>query len=246
MKKQRILVLIILGLAVLLLAVEPLAAGGMMPNRVTKEKFEGTWCGMGPTDAVALPGNETGNESGFWLLARDEVADYVFYNTDNPLVAGTFHTFHGDYAIQLGVNGILEGEFILYVGEPEQNIYENFVPTDVWFGKWTVKFEKDEDGTEYRYMSAYGSGVGPNVAGLKIRIKSKSLSCGPPMCNFADPENPCSNLPFEGYITYPRGYNHGDDDDNVTLCHKGKNTITVDAAAVPAHLAHGDTLGPCP
>ena len=31
----------------------------------------------------------------------------------------------------------------------------------------------------------------------------------------------------------------------VTLCHKGKNTITVGAAAVPAHLRHGDTLGPC-
>lgn len=38
--------------------------------------------------------------------------------------------------------------------------------------------------------------------------------------------------------------------DRVTLCHKpdhknGGRTITVDAAAVGAHLAHGDTLGPC-
>jgi uncharacterized membrane protein YgcG len=31
----------------------------------------------------------------------------------------------------------------------------------------------------------------------------------------------------------------------VTLCHKGKNTITVSAKAVPAHLRHGDKLGPC-
>ena len=31
-----------------------------------------------------------------------------------------------------------------------------------------------------------------------------------------------------------------------TLCHKGKNTISVNADAVPAHLAHGDTLGACP
>ena len=31
----------------------------------------------------------------------------------------------------------------------------------------------------------------------------------------------------------------------VTLCHKGKVTITVGAPAVPAHLKHGDTLGPC-
>ena len=30
----------------------------------------------------------------------------------------------------------------------------------------------------------------------------------------------------------------------VTLCHNGHN-ITVSENAVPAHLAHGDTLGPC-
>lgn len=31
----------------------------------------------------------------------------------------------------------------------------------------------------------------------------------------------------------------------VTLCHKGKKTISVGKAAVPAHLRHGDTVGPC-
>jgi hypothetical protein len=31
----------------------------------------------------------------------------------------------------------------------------------------------------------------------------------------------------------------------VTLCHKGKKTISVGASAVPAHQRHGDTLGPC-
>jgi hypothetical protein len=31
----------------------------------------------------------------------------------------------------------------------------------------------------------------------------------------------------------------------VTLCHKGKNTITVGAPAVDAHLAHDDNLGVC-
>ena len=31
----------------------------------------------------------------------------------------------------------------------------------------------------------------------------------------------------------------------VVICHNG-NTIEVDASAVAAHLAHGDTLGPCP
>ena len=32
----------------------------------------------------------------------------------------------------------------------------------------------------------------------------------------------------------------------VTICHKGKNTITISQAALKAHLAHGDILGPCP
>jgi hypothetical protein len=32
----------------------------------------------------------------------------------------------------------------------------------------------------------------------------------------------------------------------VTLCHRGMETITAGAGAVPAHLRHGDTLGPCP
>ena len=31
----------------------------------------------------------------------------------------------------------------------------------------------------------------------------------------------------------------------VTICHKGKNTITVGKAAVPAHLRHGDVIGTC-
>lgn len=33
--------------------------------------------------------------------------------------------------------------------------------------------------------------------------------------------------------------------EKVTLCHKGKTTISVAAPAVNAHLAHGDTEGAC-
>jgi hypothetical protein len=32
--------------------------------------------------------------------------------------------------------------------------------------------------------------------------------------------------------------------EKVIICHKG-HTISVSSSAVPAHLAHGDTLGPC-
>ena len=31
----------------------------------------------------------------------------------------------------------------------------------------------------------------------------------------------------------------------VTICHKGKNTITISVNALPAHKAHGDTVGAC-
>lgn len=31
----------------------------------------------------------------------------------------------------------------------------------------------------------------------------------------------------------------------VTICHKGKRTITVSKRALPAHLAHRDTVGRC-
>ena len=47
----------------------------------------------------------------------------------------------------------------------------------------------------------------------------------------------------------PRGTGYGG---KVTICHHTHSkkhpfhTITVSANAVPAHLRHGDTLGPCP
>lgn len=39
------------------------------------------------------------------------------------------------------------------------------------------------------------------------------------------------------------GYGNGQE--MVTVCHKGKVTLTVAAPAVPALLAQGDTLGAC-
>ena len=35
------------------------------------------------------------------------------------------------------------------------------------------------------------------------------------------------------------------DGEKVTICHKGKNTLSVGVSAWPAHSAHGDTLGAC-
>jgi hypothetical protein len=43
----------------------------------------------------------------------------------------------------------------------------------------------------------------------------------------------------------PEGKAKGGGGQKVTLCHKGKNSITVGAPAQDAHLRHGDTLGEC-
>lgn len=44
--------------------------------------------------------------------------------------------------------------------------------------------------------------------------------------------------------------NAGEGGEKVLVCHKpakkGGHTISISSSAVPAHLAHGDTLGPCP
>ena len=42
-----------------------------------------------------------------------------------------------------------------------------------------------------------------------------------------------------------REHGRGAGQQKVTLCHKGKNTITVGDPAREAHLRHGDTVGPC-
>jgi hypothetical protein len=43
-----------------------------------------------------------------------------------------------------------------------------------------------------------------------------------------------------------KGNGKGNGKEKVTICHKGKKTITVAKPALKAHLKHGDTVGPCP
>jgi hypothetical protein len=45
--------------------------------------------------------------------------------------------------------------------------------------------------------------------------------------------------------SYSYGYGYGYGQDRVTICHKGKTNV-VAVPALAAHLAHGDTVGPCP
>jgi hypothetical protein len=61
-----------------------------------------------------------------------------------------------------------------------------------------------------------------------------------------------SAAPLQPSGAQSEGFGYGYGGTEVTICHippgnpDNAHTITVGAPAVPAHLAHGDTLGPCP
>ncbi len=44
---------------------------------------------------------------------------------------------------------------------------------------------------------------------------------------------------------YDHGKDHKGKDHKVTICHKGKKTISVDKHALKAHKKHGDEIGKC-
>lgn len=48
-----------------------------------------------------------------------------------------------------------------------------------------------------------------------------------------------------GHAEYGRGPRETPESQKVVLCHKGKKTLQVGAAAAKAHYDHGDTAGPC-
>lgn len=47
-----------------------------------------------------------------------------------------------------------------------------------------------------------------------------------------------------GCVSFISPSSYSDNDEKVTICHKGR-TLKVAKSAVRAHLAHGDTMGPC-
>ena len=70
-------------------------------------------------------------------------------------------------------------------------------------------------------------------------------------CQPGDPTEPDTEMTCDDELDNDcDGLTDMDDSDcasrRVTICHKGKNTITISSNALPAHLDHGDTVGPCP
>jgi hypothetical protein len=54
-----------------------------------------------------------------------------------------------------------------------------------------------------------------------------------------------ANVPTTPAPLPPGGGNNGGGGGKVTICHKGRNTLSVAQAALGGHLGHGDTVGPC-
>jgi hypothetical protein len=129
---------------------------------------------------------------------------------------------------------------VLLVGGGGNEIIDNLGPgilanTNSTFTVGDARIENNAgDGVRVLHMSVAKFGPGNALGGnedASIYCDSTSMAFG----DLADIDGiECDNLEFQ-----------------VTLCHispgnpGNAHTITVDDSAVPAHLAHGDTLGPC-
>jgi hypothetical protein len=113
--------------------------------------------------------------------------------------------------------------------------------------------EPEERGNEV----VHGRGMGQRK--VTLCHKGKTITVGAPALeahlahHLGDSEGVCP----EGAGSEPSGETMGPEaakngeggsggQDKVTLCHKGKKTLTVGAPAWAAHERHGDTLGACP
>jgi len=104
----------------------------------------------------------------------------------------------------------------------------------------------DENKCVPDFANICGEGTVLNDENKCIPDPDEVIMCGPG--TILNDENKCvpdfANICGEGTIL---------NDDNqcvpepkkVDVCHKGKKTINISSNAVPAHLAHGDTLGQC-
>jgi hypothetical protein len=68
--------------------------------------------------------------------------------------------------------------------------------------------------------------------GVTKTIKESELNS---YLNQGATSGPCSGTPGEN-----------PDEEEITICHKGRKTLTLPKSAIQAHLDHGDTLGKCP
>ena len=82
------------------------------------------------------------------------------------------------------------------------------------------------------------------VLAAALILSVAALAAAPGKAKPGKPTNGKAAPSAAQYQYGPSGHQYGKT--KVTLCHKGKVTITVGAPAVKAHLRHGDKLGRCP
>jgi hypothetical protein len=102
---------------------------------------------------------------------------------------------------------------------------------------------KDEHG------NGQGNGQSNGQSNGESNDQSTAQSNGESNDQSNDQSNVQSNGPSKGQS---KGSSADQYEHKVLICHippgnpANAHTISVDQSAVPAHLAHGDTLGPCP
>jgi hypothetical protein len=79
----------------------------------------------------------------------------------------------------------------------------------------------------------------------RIEIKAEDAAEIDIIVKIVDSEVVLIKIDFDGDDGDDGDDDDGDGGDKVTICHKGKNTISIDSSAWPAHEAHGDTKGAC-
>jgi hypothetical protein len=83
----------------------------------------------------------------------------------------------------------------------------------------------------------------PTVVALdKETLTPGSNNVGKPLINMGKPRD---DVGHPGN-SKAKEHGRGGGQQKVTLCHKGKKTLTVGAPAQAAHLSHGDSAGACP
>jgi hypothetical protein len=125
-------------------------------------------------------------------------------------------------------------------------VFNSLPPPPVMCGPGTILNDENKCIPNPDEVIMCGPGTILNDENKCIPNPDEVIMCGPG--TILNDENKCvpdyANICGEGTIL---------NDDNqcvpepkkVDVCHKGKKTINISSNAVPAHLAHGDTLGQC-
>ena len=208
-----------------------------------------------PETTSALPDPSSKPEDGEVTSKPTVVTESTAGEIEEPAVVAPAE----EKTLSPGSNNVGKPEnSVMGVGKPEHagkplDISER-QPRDDDVGH-PVNGEPEERGTE----EEHGSGAGQEK--VTLCHKGKTITVGAPAleahlahhvgdskgaCQTGEAESEPSEETEEPEAANDGRGGGGGGQDKVTLCHKGKKTLTVGAPAQEAHLRHGDILGTCP